>query len=1394
MKIQKVHEKHSELDEPIEKGVEKLIKRNKNDPEFYYQLREKDQIDVDLDFKMMTAKINFIKSQRYAQIKSIGANSFDKENTMNSNPIKTKNIGETAIVNKTSDNIVLSSKKLSFLINPDNLEEKSTQVLTIVNADNNLRRIRYIPLKNDTFKITKTTYPSPGSSEIAPGNSLILEIEFCAKGFLKESSEILYFASETTKFEVVLESVCPAPELHFPRMVDFENCFIGDEIELALDVINIGIKDQFSIEFEHLTPIEGEDDVFTIIPKKFQLAYNDQIKLKIAFKPKTNKKYNATMKIFNQNTTFQGNVCGYGETLELVPIIFDRKKLKPSEAVVFNSILFSDFQEETIYKKSLVLKNFNKIEINFDISIQQSQEERFSISPEVGKILPGQELEFTFKFDSSVYQKSLFAQIDFNLLNVPVQSLQTGLFKSTNQKFKFFLEAHPKKNRMEFITTNLENKEPFYINKANFLTTQIKIEGRGVLGFKILNEYPECELLVDEFGVQNDSNSIRLSKVNAKIFNAKTCQKDDVLNIKFCCYSVKPGKYEFTCEAIFQEVKKSFLITLNFESLHLSLNTTLIDFKDIPLTMKVDFPVFIENRSNVQEKIIVLMDRGNVPSLTQIMQIFKLNDQDRKKELENKKNWHVQSEVNIQELFHLIPPLSSSQLTFSAFSKKEIIDLKRSALIISESNGKIMKIDFKGSFQNLDLSINYPELNLDSLTVLKEHVNNQLVIQNTRNCATFWRIVSEQNQKATVVFRENSGVVSGFEFIVLRFSALAKTRGTFSTKHFVYFDFCENFEISTENSFSFNIIFNEVADFPIFLFPFKGPLLYLNESNHPKVFISEEKIESNKKINSKLKIEQNQSSLNNLKIESASIIPNQTSKLLDVDVFIKQNDVNLSKIILNDQNLQVPISQPAINSKNTSQISFIDENEKTKNIEKMDNSSKLSSEKVFTIEKEKELTTINICQEVLKPYIKKFLLKNESDQPILIEIDCESHALQFECGFLSLLKLFKDNHSTQLTENLKISKKQTDCLNSLTHKNETSLKHSNLKNYIKCQFHSPVKYQVHEKPKKTNFYQTECNFNSEEGYMLHMERNIRMFFESQEERPKKQTIALSHKKVHLLPNSSVEILFSIHSKELENHFVDSLQIKMDSTIVKKIPIFASFFGQNFEILETQIYLRTMSNDYKILSFKKSENTVTHALKFKNKTQDTLKLYFGIVNLLDDIIEVEKEEPVTNQIDSMTKMDQCENETAIRLEKEMKQLKKQTLLKSVLSNKTKDDSVQRSIYSMDLNAIHNKFIDLDSSKKLAGQNFLPGQIVQVRFEENYETGVFDMIIDPFLQRKEKTSFSIQSGDVLIGPQKTIEFKVSCSFGIENEEAVLLISEKRICNENQNYTAIKLKTVG
>ena len=65
MKNQKVQQRNNLIGETFEKGIEKLLQKRKNVPDYYYQKNKENEVIDNQVFEKMTKPQNYVKNSRY---------------------------------------------------------------------------------------------------------------------------------------------------------------------------------------------------------------------------------------------------------------------------------------------------------------------------------------------------------------------------------------------------------------------------------------------------------------------------------------------------------------------------------------------------------------------------------------------------------------------------------------------------------------------------------------------------------------------------------------------------------------------------------------------------------------------------------------------------------------------------------------------------------------------------------------------------------------------------------------------------------------------------------------------------------------------------------------------------------------------------------------------------------------------------------------------------------------------------------------------------------------------------------------------------------------------------------------------------------------------------------
>ena len=147
------------------------------------------------------------------------------------------------------------------------------------------------------------------------------------------------------------------------------------------------------------------------------------------------------------------------------------------------------------------------------------------------------------------------------------------------------LTAAYKRNKISPIDLTMTNSLPFYINKANRFSTQIFLEGEGLLQLRVTSDHSDCELLVSEFTLQSEVHDSRSISVNAKKFSAKITPNERVLNVSFICCGVISGKFGFKIDLVFEATRQQMTVQLDMSDLELTVGCCEFELGCVPVDM-----------------------------------------------------------------------------------------------------------------------------------------------------------------------------------------------------------------------------------------------------------------------------------------------------------------------------------------------------------------------------------------------------------------------------------------------------------------------------------------------------------------------------------------------------------------------------------------------------------------------------------------------------------------------------------------------------------------------------------------------------------------------------------------------------------------------------------------
>ena len=953
-----------------------------------------------------------------------------------------------------------------------------------------------------------------------------------------------------------------------------------------------------------------------------------------------------------------------------------------------------------------------------------------------------------------------------NFLNVEEEAVKQGLYRTKTNTFCFALAANFKDCNLTLINSIIENKIPYYVNKPHFFTTQLKLDGDGLLSIKIVNEHSDCEMLINEVEMESLINEKREKDVNSRFYSTRVSPEHSLLNLKLFCCSVKTGTFNYKIELNFETCKKTIDVVLIFEELRLEINQKRIDFGEIAIGNQKELTLTLKNPTNIDEKALIVLDSPQMPTFRQILALFKLCENERLKSLASNQSLYLTDEISLNECFVTVFSNSEKQVKFFVNSTQPLRNYESKILIVSESTLKVEFVSVFGSFETLDFVSENQTLILKNKTTFVEHRDNKIQFQNNKSCDLFWKIDSKQDQRCSIVWKQNEGKLSHFESKCLSFDFQIFKWQNFEIFQRVYFGARSDFVCNEANCINFKLVFEDSQEYPLQVLEWKGPLLYHGLN----------KIETNMLVSNKEQISDNseKSKTNNSSNKISSTKKSQKSSYKKTTEIINLNNpqINESELVQNEiDNNEIQIEQlhdPVCLSvvKNKSEIIECP-----------------SGSMVHVIESEFDqlIGEIVFVEKVCQPHIRKVCIKNHGDIQVDFELATNSTLTEIDNELLMLLKLLKsdDKCCSNHNQTAEIQKSNAP-------------KKRQILEPIKCQFHSLVKYNVNEKTGPLNTYKTPPNFNSESGYKLHMFKNMKTFCENLQLCAANELICSSTIKGSLLPKETKEIVLCFYGKSQNQSYSDQMKIKIDGRFFKAIPIRGSFVGQKFELLETQIFLRTIEPDYRVLTFKKLDNSISHSLKLQNLTDRPLRICLGIYSSLVDLVSLTTAQS-SNKTQPIKSAEEKPSDNKTKLEHEMKQMKKQNLLKSIIIPKSKKDSNLKSIQSLDYSSNGSRILDCEFTKKEKMVKKPMRKNMEIQFSFNLQNSSYEMVWNPLFVKKEKSSFLVQNGDFIIPPNKVHEFRVSCCFGEISEDAVLIISEGPLNSELRNYQTVKLTVV-
>lgn len=231
----------------------------------------------------MTHKLNFLRNPRYASKAATGKSGGGSPRS-----------GPAATATGA-----YSAGQPAFAVHPGEVvftdyvaNQEYSKVLLLRNQTPIGQMVRVLPPSTRFFSMDVAKFPT-GGGMVASGMAVKIKIRFMPNS-LADYHDKITVVTEGSRFDVVVRSFRPPPELSLPLTLDAGNCMQGDRLEREFVVRNSGGVGSFKIFAEEDWPepppaseVSDEADLgpFKIWPTQFSLRSGESMKLNVRFLP-----------------------------------------------------------------------------------------------------------------------------------------------------------------------------------------------------------------------------------------------------------------------------------------------------------------------------------------------------------------------------------------------------------------------------------------------------------------------------------------------------------------------------------------------------------------------------------------------------------------------------------------------------------------------------------------------------------------------------------------------------------------------------------------------------------------------------------------------------------------------------------------------------------------------------------------------------------------------------------------------------------------------------------------------------------------------------------------------------------------------------------------------------
>lgn len=767
MREQRVHKRHSQISEHFEPVIEKLIDRRPGVPSYYYLPNPQMREDFDFESRLLKDKLNFPKNPRYeSKTKTLLRPKGNSVLIQSYKPVSVQKSTQTKTMTKT-DALTAIPERVVFERLNDNPYASIYQCLKIVNTDTVLRRIRINPITSEHFTLENIRYPLSGSSEVAPGNCIEIDIRFTpCQDLFDTVTEVLTISSEKTSIDIPLVIEKPDFLIRGPEVIDYKETWTGSRIQGGFKIQNCGFPISIQATLKSLNLSPNEKSPFEMTDQSIYLDHLQTTDIYIEFMPITNKAYNATLELSTALGKMEIPVVGLGSHFSLSPVALDGVEIPRRLIKDFKCLSFLDCFPGKQMKRSLILKSVCNDIVPFRF---YCPDERFTVTPEEGQFEGPNpiELEVTFLGDADMYE-DIKADLFIELPTIPTSAISSGMIKNSENLPGFQIQAKLVQTTFE-ISDVITYTKPLYINVQNQVEIPFTFHGitKGILEAQMFEGDSDLKC---GFGLMTTKKrSIQFNPKNESNFcegNWELSSKLSSCTVNFEVQSESLGKKEVSCIFDFQGLTKVVKIFLKFIQTEIQIYPELHHLGYVSVNRPVSSKLMLKNDSEIKSRVFLVPDKYLFENSDESRNVFLMPEEEATDFIRTLTSLAKESPLLMAPILIELMPQSEQQITLELIgyepqSYREVIK------VYVENVPEVQEIVLESEFQEPVLVFNQAEFKFDDLFVNKEYtIKNSshpkiLLITNPTKVPIRWNFVERQRDEEmpSVEFWPLNGVI-----------------------------------------------------------------------------------------------------------------------------------------------------------------------------------------------------------------------------------------------------------------------------------------------------------------------------------------------------------------------------------------------------------------------------------------------------------------------------------------------------------------------------------------------------------------------------------------------------------------------------------------------------------